>query len=292
MVRFEDHLNIYSDVLEEEHIKIDVNQSDLLERIKKTIDDGEYVVIYLNWKNIKGSAFYNQTDMFHEAIIYGYDDENETFNMIAFLVEGKVYGTTKIPFKETINEFKRLYKEDLRKNQWFVHYGFPIAKIKIKEPPPLHFDDRKLYFAFERGNLQAPLYQDEGYTMGNNIYQAFSSYFLKQAERFSILSNNFQLWNIIILKMVQYNKLMLERVLYLEKIKETSFGHCKKIKNYYEKIAKELQTIRRLSLKCQRTKNPDDLKLISEHFNKIYEYEKRTYPLFKEYLVHLRLTIS
>lgn len=287
MIRLEEHLDIYSEVMQEEHMRI---ENDLIQQIKNSVDNNEYIVIYLNWKNIKGSAFYKQTNMYHEAIIYGYDDTEKTFDVIAFSMNNIVYGTAKIPYEECEREFYRLCTEDMQKVQWFTYYGFPISRIKLKNVD-YTLDKRKLYFSLDRGNVKAELSHQDSFAVGYYVADALAQFFKQQALRCTLLPSDYELWNILIYKLLQHNRLMKNRLQYMQALGDTSFQHLAKVEKYLESNKKIFSRVRSLSLNYQRNNKTEDLERISEEFKKAYNYDKRIYSMLQEYLVQIQLSL-
>lgn len=123
-IHLEEHLNIYSDVLSEQTLLVKQHKSwrqEIIERLKSDT----YVLLYLNWKFIPQSSFYHREDMIHECLIYGYNEDQQTFDTIAFEVDRKAYGTTNLSFQAVEEGINLMFDHHMYSHKWFAHYGFP-----------------------------------------------------------------------------------------------------------------------------------------------------------------------
>ncbi|GAA4726383.1 hypothetical protein [Brevibacillus fulvus] len=281
MINFAEHLEIYSEVLKEERIP---DTPDWTELIRSCLAQGEYVLIYFNWKHIKGSHYYQVRDLFHEALIYGYDDQKQAFQLLAFEVGGKIYGALEVSYEDCQREFVRLRREDMHSQKWFAYFGFPIARIRLKEQLPTSMDMRRLFFSLDRGRVKANPSSYEVYAMGYDLNLYLAHYFgqVITGER-RLPTREFTRWNIMIHKMAHHKKLMMRRLEYLDP--EGKQQIVSKIKDYYAFSSKALLKSRALSYQYQRTGDGDALKRLSEQFQYIYEQEKRATALLMEFLV-------
>ena len=124
--------------------------SDIIRFIKRAIDSGYYICLFVNFKNL--SQYSWETDFIHDIFIYGYDDEKELIYATGYKIGEKyrkmkhtfeeislAYENTKIDF-HTADEFdtKRIsffkYKENFR-------YNFRIDKFIRSLKEYLNFSD-------------------------------------------------------------------------------------------------------------------------------------------------------
>ncbi|MGA5691427.1 hypothetical protein [Cytobacillus pseudoceanisediminis] len=286
-VNFEEHLDIYSDIIKEETVR---KQEDWIEYIRKAIQEGHYILAYLNWKNITSSSFYKKEDMIHECIIYGFDDNTMEFHVLAFEVDNKVYGTTKIHYDVFHNEFRRVLKEDIFTQRWFAYYGFPIAKINILPCPSKNLDAKKIYFALERSlNNTLDSKKESIYAIGYFVNDFLASYFKQLYNGRPLDKGEYTMWNMMIHKILLHKTVMINKMDYLSTLFDEQAAI--KVKKFFEKSKKQVKLIQGYTFKYQRTSDPQFLNAISECFKKMYQLEKRTMPMLKEYLVNFCLDV-
>lgn len=283
-VRFEDHLDIYTEVLREEVI---LQAEDWVETIRQAVAAGDYILLYFNWKNIKSSLYYQQKDMHHEALLYGFDDETETFTLLAYDVEGKVYGKTRITYAECRRELERLIAEDMHSQRWFAYYGFPLQRISLKQKEPTAINLRRLYFALDRARVKASPHESEVFAMGYHIYAYLTEFFQQLGQGRYLHPAEHVLWNIVLNKMIQHKKLMVKRLDFLAQDGPSPF--LQRCRSFYEQARKQLVSIMGQSLRYQQSASGELLREIAKATQEIYELEKRAVPLLMEYLVDRQL---
>lgn len=286
MIRLEEHLDIYKEILEEFPL---VKSVDWVRTIRKAISNQHYVVLYLNWRYIQASKYYGHAaNLVHEALIYGFDDEQQAFEMLAFDVEGKVYGATKISYQDCERELQRVLDTEMNAQRWFAFYGFPIVGIRPRDMKESGPDMHSIYFALDRGAVHSRDKAGNTFAVGFPVSLALSEYFESQCERGgTIPESEFAFWNVMVYKMIQHNAAMNRRLDFLGNMDPI---FAERIKGFYEKTKKGLAVIRSSSLQYQRSRDPALLHEISGLFAQNYEAERRAHPLMKEALVfhHLK----
>lgn len=287
-VRFEEHLDIYSGLLLEE--PIDIHHKDWMTSIREAINQDQYVIIYLNWKHIRGSNFYNGSDLVHDAIIYGYNDEERMLDLLAFEVLGKSYGTIRIPYDICETEFAHVIEAHLHANKWFAYYGFPLSTIRINRCAEVSQDLRCLYFALERGKVRPQGREDDVFANGYYVNEHMAAFFLQLSADRNVDAREYGLWNIVVLKMLQHKKWMLKRLAFMMHAHSGRDDRLlKKSLSLFEKAKLRLMQVRMDALKYQKTSEVHYLEQLSGHFQYIFEQEKRAVPLMMEYLIQTRL---
>jgi len=285
VIDFENHLDIYSDVLEEH--PLDYSQ-DIIHSVISQIQSRAYVVMFLNWKNISGFNRATNEDLIHECLIYGYNNEKKVFFALAFEVSGALYGPLELSYEECLSEYKQLICNGVRQHQWFAYYGYPAATIRLKK----YNNDgglRKLYFAFDRLRLQSDV--EIGQTglilLGPAVSLYLSKYFEGLSEGLPLLASEYSLWNITMHKLMKHKKLMKERIEYMCQLDDAQdYSTAIELVN---KCIRQLPQIRILSLKWQKTKERELLQDITRGFKSLYEWEKRLVPIMKQNLVNVRM---
>jgi hypothetical protein len=285
MIRFEDHLNVYSNILEEKPISLHENM-DLLPLIRQVIDRGHYVLIYLNWGNIPGSNFYNKQSLVHEGLLFGYNDSDETFDLLAFEVNQESYSQIKVTYKQCLDEFRRLTRDEIRTHMWFAFYGFPMAIIRIKEPLSCNLDYTNLFFALERRGF-ADSDNPESMAIGYPVHLYMSQYFSELGNGRPLQEENYTIWLVFIHKMLHHNKLMLKRLQIMSSEFEDPF--IERLVGFYSNSRNCLKKIKSLSIQYQRNKQVNKLFEISNMHEKVYNYEKRAATILQEVIVRQRL---
>ncbi|GIQ69339.1 hypothetical protein DUZ99_17265 [Xylanibacillus composti] len=289
-VRFEEHLDVYAGMLREE--PLDYGGKGVLAAIRGALDQGHYVMMYFNWSRLPCSNFYRGPDLVHDAIIYGYDDERQQLDLLAFEINGKSYGRTRIAYAVCEKEFAHVAEEHLHANRWFAYYGFPLSRICLEPAAMFTHNWRSLYFSLERGNIQPRGEKDDVFSNGFPVNVYMADYFARTAKSRDIDPREYGIWNIVVTKMLQHKKWMLRRLAYMQ---DREAGPDRRLlqksMDLYEQAKQLLMRVRMDSLLFQKTTNSRHLAEISENFHAIYEKEKRAVPLLMEYLVEARLDL-
>ncbi len=287
-VRFEEHLDVYAGLLREE--PLDNLSVGMLPAIRDAIDQGHYVIIYLNWSRLPCSNLYRGADLIHDAILYGYDDEEKQLDLLAFEVNGKSYGTVRLPYATCEEEFAHVIEEHKHANKWFAYYGFPLSSIELESAASFMLDKRSLYFSLERGNIQPRGEKDDVFANGYPVNAYMADYFAKAAKGQHIDPREYGIWNIVVTKMLQHKRWMLRRLAYMwEHANGDERRMLAKCRDLYEQAKQQLMRVRVQSLLYQKTADAKHLTAISEHFHVIYEKEKRAVPLLMELLIDIRM---
>lgn len=82
-----------------------VESGTFVELLKKQINNGYYVITFLNWHYLK--EFEYERDGFHEIFMYGYDDETQEVYATCFL-PGKDYRETKYSYRELEESYQHM----------------------------------------------------------------------------------------------------------------------------------------------------------------------------------------
>ncbi|WP_128895452.1 hypothetical protein [Longirhabdus pacifica] len=288
-VGFEEHLDIYTHVLEEETIDIRAySPTQLVSLIKEALHQQQYIVIYLNWKHIASSNFYKGNDLIHDAIIYGYDDNSETFDVIAFEVNGKAYDTVPISYAQCEQQLLDMKNHHLTSEKWFAFYGFPLSTIKVQAPYLSH-PMSNLFFSLERGNMQAGKGTKAMLANGPYVNQYLSHFFSSLMESGEIDEREHGLWNITVVKMIQHKTWMLRRIEWLKEVADLPI--LQQVEKKYERAKRALAQIRAHSFKYQKTLDKQYFISISQQFQTVFEQERRAVPLLMEYLIDTKLKL-
>ncbi|PZD96817.1 hypothetical protein DNH61_06360 [Paenibacillus sambharensis] len=286
MVRFEEHLDIYDGMLEEQTVECGAGW---LDAVRQAVDEEAYMLVYVNWRHIPGSRYHGVRDMVHEALVYGYDDERQCLNVIGFDMHGKMYSPFQLDYTLFEAELERVLQHELHQQRWFAYYGFPLVRIRRLLPWRDAFNAQAVFFALDRGSIRSEQASESAYAAGCYVNEYLGGYFLRMHQEGPIGQGEFGLWNILMHKMAQHKRLMLQRIDYMRQQGGTREQELLRIRDFYTKSNACLSKARSMSLQYQRSCDRELMPLISEMFRKMFELEKRAVPMLKEYLVRQRL---
>ncbi|WP_338043926.1 hypothetical protein [Paenibacillus lutrae] len=279
VIRFEEHLEVYSDIIEETPLP---DCEDWVEQVRNCIDKGRYLVVYFNWRHIPTSRYFKKQDIYHEALVYGYDDSRQTLQFVAFDVEDKGYGSSEVPYSLFNDEMKRLVAEDMHSQRWFAFYGFPASVISLRDSQRTRPDTRSMYFALDRGRVRASRTEKDTFAAGYYVNEYLAGYFRQLAEGRPLQVKEFVYWNIIVHKMILHKSLMLQRIDYMRG--SSGSKQLELLKALYVKVKTEMDRVKWTSIKYQRTKASVYLHQLADHFHTLYELEKRAAAMMMEFL--------
>jgi len=284
---FEDHLDIYKTALQEDSLPVLLESDvDWHNQIKACLQQGDYVLIYLNWRHIPSSSFYNKQSVLHEAVIFGYDDVAGCFHALGYEVGGSMYGTTQIPYQTLREVFRRHLAEDAFRQKWYVYYGFPLARLRIKHEFLSQLDYRRLYLTYDRGKVFSEGEGNSLYALGYPVLKAMASYFSQVLSGRSLPKEEFPYWNTMVTKLIQHSRIAQARWRFLGGL--YSDKNLERILHYYQLSYRGLLGIRIASLKYQRTGDQQHLTAIHRQFVGNFEQEFRAASLVSEYLIQLK----
>lgn len=302
MVRFEEHLEVYSGVLDEHRLAeeyapragtIHTDRGNHTAAIRKAIDEGQYVIIYLDWSRVPCSSYYRQgRALVHDALIYGYDDTAQVFDVLAFEVDGRSYAPVRISYAVCERELEGVIREHSESQLWFTHYGFPLSSFRVWPASGAsgvqRLDTRAVYFALDRGRIQASALAPDAYASGYYVNLYLSMFFSSLADGGRVDPRENDFWNIMIHKMTQHKRWMLLRIEALEQLADSPL--LQHAKRYYTQTRRVMKEIRAESLKVQRQPDSSRYERLAGLFRTLYEQEKRAVPLLMEHLVRMQST--
>ncbi|SDN48729.1 hypothetical protein SAMN04488137_4654 [Fictibacillus solisalsi] len=287
MVRLEEHLEIYSELLIEQRL---IKSSSWVESIKNSINSDQYILVFLNWRHIRGSTYFNGTkDMIHEALLYGFNEDEKMFLGLGFDVNGKTFGEFKLPFNECHKHIENIIQNHLHHKRWFAHYGFPISSLQLNPHYNPRLDTTTLFFALDRSKAISKDVSAKGaFANGFYVYYFLFLYFQKLGQAFFLPESEYALWNINIYKMIQHKKLSIDMMKFMSR-EYPNHTVLKRLIDFQCNTKKELLKLRSLSLKYQTMQQGKIIQEISQGFSRIYEIEKRINAMFKDYLVQQKM---
>ena len=288
MVRMEEHLDIYSEILSEELIQ---KKKSWIESFISNLEEEKYILVFLNWRLVPSSKYFMKEDIIHEAIIYGYNDKKKIFSGMGFDVNGKTFGEFEIPFSELDTLVENTIEHHLYKEKWFTFYGFPAVSLHINYYPDKVVDRTKLFFALDRSTqFDDNVLKKGSFANGHYVYLYLFNYFREiMTSQYRLSPKEYGLWNIIQYKLLQHKKLNIATAQQLLHENRSDCGDIIKILNLYDDSKRELTNLRRLSLKYQQQSQKQIIDALCQGYYKVYEIEKRIHALFKNWLVQSKI---
>lgn len=91
--------------------------ADLLQFTMDALDDGQYIITFVNEFYVPNRRFYKKNDFIHDILIYGYDSERQVLHTAGFN-ENFSYGRSEIGFKDFLPAFTRFADSKDRMIKW------------------------------------------------------------------------------------------------------------------------------------------------------------------------------
>lgn len=283
MIRFEDHLEIYDEILNEQNI---IHSSDIILSIRKTILEGAYVLIYLDYSQIPDSKYYMRESTIHEMLIYGFDDKNEQFDALAFEIHGKSFGTIRLSYEMCDTQYKHTLKKR-QEMKWFAYYGFPLAKIKIKSIST-SINYRTIFFSLDKGRngMNNPSYGS--FAKGYAIHESLALFYENLMKKNIVLgSKEYMLWNMSYYKLLAHNLIFQKRLDYMRN--DFSKSELNRVFRMFTEVKDKLIAARAMSIKYRRYLKEEYLKGLIDTHRDIYTLELKAISMLMEMLIRYKL---
>lgn len=239
-----------------------INENNLIDHIIDWLNNNFYFVSFINGAEIPGTFLHSvKDDRLLEAFIFGYDREEELFQLLGFnrLREIKVINITFNDFKKAF--FSSKTKKLLEEPVWTFGDEFCITLYQFNKNAKYKLDrghianQIKEYLNSENSATHYRVLNTNkiDYLFGMDIYEVLIDY-LSEKELSKIDFKIFHgLW--------EHKRIMMERIKYL-----TGLNYLTNSNNYadrYSSIEKQAQHIRMLSLKFRKTFDKEIIKRIS-----------------------------
>lgn len=163
-----------------------VEPEELIDYIKKQIDLGYYVYIFLNWKYLK--EYGHTTDAYHEIFFYGYDDAEEVLKATGY-VKGRSYGEVTHSYWDVTEAYRHMDIFYDNKEENIINRDLArISLLRFKENFNFTFSivqfvtDLKMYLNIEKVNSGIGIvnhhYQGAPffYAYGNQMYDVLACF--------------------------------------------------------------------------------------------------------------------
>ena len=142
-------------------------------------------------------------------------------------------------------------------------------------------DMKNIFFSLEQSSKD--IFTSDHYSKGIFIYRYFSEFLVDINTE--IDSNDFVLWDIVINKLIEHNKLLYERYVYLNNFSNFDFAI-----RVQQSSINNLKIIYAQSRSYLRAKKIESLERISEKFLEIYQQQKRALPIILDELINYKLS--
>ncbi|QMV43961.1 hypothetical protein [Cohnella cholangitidis] len=101
---------------------------DLIRFIVQCIDNGFYVDLFMNEFYVPNRAPYRERDYYHDNLIFGYDADNESFDLFGF--NGRFFATSVLSYEEFLAAYRSCPIEKFYKSFYLYH----VEKIRGGSP--------------------------------------------------------------------------------------------------------------------------------------------------------------
>lgn len=170
----------------------EIRSKEILDFVKRKIDNGYYVYLYLNWKYLKEYGYTGEA--YHEIFVYGYDDEEQVIHATGYM-KGKSYGTVTHSYKDFVEAYCHMQMfRNVPSNNNLNRDLNRISLQKFKKDFLFQFSitkfiaDLKQYLNMEKPVISIPVVNRfcEGelvqYGYGNAMYEILSKYLEKKCK--------------------------------------------------------------------------------------------------------------
>ena len=255
--------------------KVDVSSQFCIEdmmKIAKAMLDSDYYIVYdtVDDYYIEGKSFFNERHFYHDGIIFGYDDFDDSFSIAAYDKSWN-YGVFKTPRKG--------FEEALYKSWERKQYPRFVASKPLGNPEILNI-------AFIESELEEYISSDfEKYPIDSNnqisgiVAQDYTVIYLKMLTDGRIKYDKLD-WRIM--RMIwEHKKCMFDRIRMIEE----KLGLSSYISESYSAIVRDSNIMRLQYVKCHFKKNDDVLLSIA---NKILDINKKEKNLISKLISEMK----
>ena len=184
-----------------EDLKEQVVNSNLIAEIKKSIDEGFYVQLYVDHYYIQKSSYYKKRHFLHDnATIYGYSVEKQIFVIGDNFIEGK-YEIIEVPFDEVLRARKDDEKLPIQRFKLIDKYTFSMKVTDIKYMLKC-YEEGKVYKNIGKVNENSiHLLNSSGIIYGMRIYEVLLNTINTNdydPRPFHFMMNHMQLYTLIL----------------------------------------------------------------------------------------------
>lgn len=228
---------------------LEINYLDMvIEMLKRNF----YIQGNYNLKYIPSNAAYGKTDLLHDYLVYGFDDEKKFFYSVGYTAN-QIYE----PFTISYSEYQKSL-DNMKEN--FVEFIF----LQYNKESDLGLNLDKICDELSNYLNSCSIIMQRSEKYGISAIIGLKNYYIQCVEENRELDVRFSR------ALMEHKYYMLLRIKYLYEHKLFS---NKRMLPSYEDIYKKTKTIHRLCLKFNITNNLDTFKHVVELFEEIIEFD-------------------
>lgn len=180
---FYEIFNLYDQVIETKSI----NQTNA-EAVKREIGNNRYVIALVDEYYLCGCVYYQSVHKHQEILVYGYDDQNETFLFHGSQIDKKDYGCGDCSYADFEAALLSTCEKitEIESDAWRVMFGHPLSCFQVKLCEA-DLNIRKIYYHFS--NLAAGKTIVVSHNQNIETFYAGSSIFDEMIKRFWQIRN-------------------------------------------------------------------------------------------------------
>jgi hypothetical protein len=204
------------------------------------IDNGYYLVAYLNEYFIPGKPSYQSKDHTHHFLIYGYNSEKQVFYHLGY--NNKLFGTSEVKF----SDFEKAFYSN---PNYFYHTHDKMYMLRINNNFSYDFNNSRVLAQLKDllySNRQSHFNNDPVHIFGLNVYTNLKRIIDKR------IQNGIDLKIPPFLLLAEHKKIMRLRLEYLNR--QNLFNSLESSINRYTKLEQNFIAIRNMALLYNKTK--------------------------------------
>lgn len=228
-----------------------------LKYIKKCINRNQYIELEINQRWIKGRDEYLAMNHYHQNLIYGYCDSRRVFYLLGYSNKGKVQ-SQEIKFrdlKRSIGDQQSILKViTYHQDAYFFEFDRNYVMITLEE-----------YLSGTNSKIHTQhLSPKDNRVYGIKIYEE-----LVKDEGIDLMISDRRIAHVL----WEHKKLMIERIEYLEYLKEITWEQRNELIDRFVQIEKLVYNMKNLLLKYQMRPDKTDYRVIRDIINEVRSLE-------------------
>lgn len=248
------------------------NKVNIVDFVKANIDDGSYLMVFLNEWAIPHKSTYHNRHWYHESLVYGYDDEQGVVYCISFN-ENQVFTSFEVDYHSFWDGFQLICNDpsDISEYQRYTYllkpreidYSFDIVKFAHQLENYLN-DTTDLIDKYNFDLFDFPTEcEDWNYTFGAKIFDRWSNILQTMQGKESLSYLEFHI-------VAEHKKLMLKRLEYIYE-KHLKIEDMAEFIENYRLVVESFEKLRFLALKYNQLYESDifDLEKLKSKIEKI-----------------------
>lgn len=242
---------------------VDAIDDSFINFIKRTIDNKIYIFLYVEISKIPNYGI--KSELSHQVLIFGYDDDEQTVDFADFIL-GK-YTFTKCTYDEMENAYKNVEKvllpivkttalvQHIGYGAFTFDYSYIQDSIRAYLYPDIKVTERQNNYTmsiFKPVNWQTETY------MGVDVYDYFPKFVARELELGKAIIDH-RLFH----AMYDHKEMMVKRIEFLIQQKCISKDKYSFLEEYSSNVCNRMRVIRNLVLKYNEKDNPKTLDKIN-----------------------------